>query len=802
MKRQAAPDQLATSKHLQAIFACCLLILTTVAVLYLAFLDRGIAFDEVGLHNAPYMFLHYGRVTYPIHGQFDEMVVHPPIHYIGIGLLMKFGLSLFHAAAVTPILFFALAGLLLLFSRMHFPVKFGLLFGVFLGALVWNWTFTVRPDLSQALAWIAGLIALETGRLADWDLKRLSIGGLLLGYASVVHYPGVFCWTGVLVYVVWAWRSLPLRQAVRPIAAMLAGLCLIGLPFLFLFVIPFRADIAEMINQHQGEGGVLYALKRHIEGYGIWAGERAFNAIFQPLVQTLLLPLWYLRVPAAFAGPPLLFAFRSTRGLALAALPQVLFIVFAARHKQLGYTGYFIPEIIVYLAAVISVLLAGMFFLLERISSRALAKVLLLGGLAGFTALALHDKPVAVGSRLRFTWDLNDLDQGRAAGRDIVGADAFIGTTGMGAWYTGGAAHYYSLANEILYAPTLAGTNLKQLFSRFDGLVMDAQGSWDTWNKERIGLNSLYVSGDLQLKGFWFSDRRSSWESGQFWMMYASAAGPVRGYAAHGRQMYRFDQAQDGDSVFFCAVCPIKELNTSGQFDFYGSMFFPLKTNADPRSGLDYGHATPVIRMMLGSKEQFQRDVLPAAARCKVRDQIAGRMVKVDTAALLAQLRATDHPIRFYRTLPQALAGSHRLNVQNTNIIPGATTLKNIHAAGATARVEWRGSTVDIRTPFRRWFDAAYIPVTHADGIVNAVVYVRGTVLEGLVGISVRDRETDSVIGNEAIWGPNDGVNEIFIPVAAFDRANVIALRNQRANGQSEMLIDEVAIVQEKPGPH
>src|SRR5712692_9863072 len=245
LKPQAIPDYNA-SKYLQVFFACCFVILTTVAVLYLAFLDRGIAFDEVGLHNAPYMFLHYGRVTYPIHGQFDDMVVHPPIHYLGIGLLMKLGLSLFHAAAVTPILCFAVAGLLLLFSRISFPVKFGLLFGIFLGALVWNWTFTVRPDLSLALAWIAGLIALETGRLADWDLKRLFAGGLLLGCASVVHYPGMFCWTGMLVYMVWAWRSLSRRQAVLRIAAMLAGLGLIALPFALLFAIPLRFEIARM----------------------------------------------------------------------------------------------------------------------------------------------------------------------------------------------------------------------------------------------------------------------------------------------------------------------------------------------------------------------------------------------------------------------------------------------------------------------------------------------------------------------------------------------------------------------------
>ncbi len=40
------------------------------------------------------------------------------------------------------------------------------------------------------------------------------------------------------------------------------------------------------------------------------------------------------------------------------------------------------------------------------------------------------------------------------------------------------------------------------------------------------------------------------------------------------------------------------------------------------------------------------------------------------------------------------------------------------------------------------------------------------------------------------------------MPVATFDRVNAITVRNQRVNGQSEMLIDEVAIVQEKSGPY
>jgi len=776
-------------------FAGCFLILAIGAVLILAFLDRDITFDEATLYNPTYMLLHYGRMIYPVHGHFDDMVVHPPTHYVILAMLMKLGLSLFHAAAIPPIVLFLIAGFVLLFSPFEFPVKLGLLFGTYLAAFVWTSVQTVRPDITLALAWIAGLITLESGRLAGWEPRRLFAGSALLCYAATLHYPASFCWTGVFVYAIWIWRSVPWRDARVPLLAIAGGLSIVGVPYLILFLIPFRHQIQEVIRQAQSEGGAATAFQRHVGAYRDYWNNRQLFFANQPLVQSLLVPLWRFRVPAALVGPPLLLGFKSTRGLALAALPQVLFMVFGARHKDTRFSGYFTPELILYLSAVISLAAAILLFLVNRIPSRFAAAALMLVSLGGFTAAVLHDRTMICGPVVRLTSDLDDLNLGRAAARNIAGPHAFIGSTSLGVWYTGGGADFYSISPELLYGPSVS-VEPKKYFARFDGLAIDQLNSWVTWNKERVGLTSFYLSGDLGLKGFWFDDRRGNAESQLSWLMFSVHPGPVRGYAMRNGKMYRFDPSQDGQTVFFSAVCPSADLRNSGQFDFYLTLYFPQSTNDDPRFGPD---STPAIRSLLVSKEQFQREVAPSAAHCNIRDQIAGDLVQVDSAAMQSTLEATDRPIRFYRSFATALGGTGRLTTRNTGRNPGMISLREITAQNPQSHVSWHGTNLDIRTAPTRWWDAASVPIHHAPGVTEGFVYIRGRALAGVIGISIRGREVNSILGSEAIWGPGDGVDEIYIPVANAGEAQRVVIRNQGQAGQSEIRIEDAAFVQEKP---
>ncbi len=787
------PAGIATCRIL---FVVCALLICIVGCMYLLFLDRELYFDEVGLFNPAYMFQHYGRITYPVHGHFDDMVIHPPTHYLVIGALLRLGLTLAHAAGLEPaILLCAVCGLLVS-SRFSLSIKFGLLFGTFLGALIWNDLLPVRPDLTLALAWTAGLIALESARLSDWSPWRLCMGSLLLVYASAVHYPGILAQAGIAIYAGWAYFALPRRRLPAALGALAAGPCLIGIPYLVLFVIPFRAQIRATVLQHQGPGGLLIALRHHFESYDLWANGWSAEVHHQPLVQSLLLPMWSFHIPAALVGPLLLFAFRSSRGLAIASLPHLLFIVFGARHKQPGYPGYFAPEAILYLSAVIAVVFAMVLEVVPRIKIRALSVAGVVVSVAGVTVLALHDKPGVVVGAIGFTRDLRDLDVGRAASRAILGPSAFVGVAGAGVWYSGGAEHLYpGLSADLLYPRTIAGFNPKEYFSPFDAVVLDADQTWITWNKERVSLTSLFASGDLNLKGFWFADRHGRRDSGLSLLMLGLNQEPVRGFASLGGRTYRFEPAPQADSILFCAVCPIGDLQSNFQFDFYATFFLPWKTNDDPRSLTDPADPRPVIRFLLTSRQQFQQEVLPQATRCKTRYQITGRLVEVDEDAMVAELRHNDRPIRFYRNLAGALGGAGRLNASNTVRIQGALPLDKIQAASPRAVLSKSPDGYLVTAGPGMETRAAWIPIERVNGLSKGYVYVRAKDSEGTVGLSVRNSRTNALAGPEVLWEAHDLETEIYIPVQSFEGMDRLVIRNMDDHVASKILIKDLAVV-------
>src|SRR5262249_37656107 len=98
--------------------------------------------DELGLFNPVYMFVHYGKMTYPVYAHFDEMVVHPPTHYALIGGLMKLGLNVYFAESIPSYAFTLL--ILLLVCRGSFPnaIKLGLLLGIFSAVMLLYCNFT------------------------------------------------------------------------------------------------------------------------------------------------------------------------------------------------------------------------------------------------------------------------------------------------------------------------------------------------------------------------------------------------------------------------------------------------------------------------------------------------------------------------------------------------------------------------------------------------------------------------------------------------------------------------------------
>src|SRR6516165_8356893 len=343
------------------------------AFIYSFFMKREIFPDELGFHNPIYMFVHYNTMTFPAYGYFDAMFAHPPTHYLGIALLMKAGLDLFHAAGVPPFLFTLLSMILVLRGRFPAAVKIGLILAPYLAIFIWGEMVTLRPELDLAGACFAGLVALESARLDAWDARRLFLGSFLLTYASGVHYVASIAFTGVLVYILWAYRDLGFTAARPKILTMIAGGALFGVPYLVFFMLPQWNAIFQLAQATQVPGGPLEAVRMGLAGYGNWA---RWNPTLwwwhaRPLLTALIFPLRWTLVPAALLGPLLLLLYRTTRGIALAALPYLLFFwLYFRDHAKVVYFGYYVPEIMLYLSGILIAMLAILLWGAERLIPR------------------------------------------------------------------------------------------------------------------------------------------------------------------------------------------------------------------------------------------------------------------------------------------------------------------------------------------------------------------------------------------------------------------------------------------------
>src|SRR5262245_24207382 len=149
------------------------------------------------------MFAHYGSMTYPGLGEWTYMTVHPPPHYLLVGLFSRFGLDATYAAGAPVLLLLGLAFVAVLRAPFSIEAKIAIIAGVTLGLLLYTPPLTIRPDTEVVAAWLCGLIFLESARLSRWNNRRLAIGAFLTAYASILHYWAAVASIGLFIYIVW-----------------------------------------------------------------------------------------------------------------------------------------------------------------------------------------------------------------------------------------------------------------------------------------------------------------------------------------------------------------------------------------------------------------------------------------------------------------------------------------------------------------------------------------------------------------------------------------------------------------------
>jgi hypothetical protein len=626
----------------------------TIGVLAYAYcfhMYRSIVFDEIGLHNPIYMYVATGKITYPMHGQPDFMTVHPPPHYILTALLVKAGLPVLKASAAPVFALTMLIPVLLYTGGFSFSSAVAFLLAVFLATFVWGEFYTIRPDLMVTYLWVAGLLALQGAKNHKWSPWRLFIGTALTVSAACMHYWGIAALAGVVVYgyALIRERRWQLSTTAKPLAAIAAGGLAIGLPFLMLFVIPRFPDILEMVGGVQGRvggpGGPIQAFQRHIKSYADLAPRVELDSWVRWLTSLLTAPLLYLRIPAALVGVPLLALWHEMRTLAVAAAPLPLFVLFYSQSKQIGYTGYLMPEMIIYFAAVLLVLInvpAFLFYESARPMARIAAAILV-------CALTVVQVPTSMGARFDWTPGLDLLEVSRGAAVTIVGRDGVVGNVSAGTWYTGGGQYVWNAFDDLVAANEkkfAIGDYLKPI----DALVVD--GNW--WNEapDLAPVSSWYLQHLLYLKGFVLPNTPATKEN--FLLFFAAKREPAMGYFIDKEKVVKFTQVANGEATFALLSCPETIDLSSLSTPFYKMSFAYM---SEPQE------TAPQIVVLGVMGDDDLPDRIASQSDCTVRDAIRGSL----TDAPRNELRklgsaAIRPPMSFYQDRDEALRAAGRRN--------------------------------------------------------------------------------------------------------------------------------------------
>jgi hypothetical protein len=601
------------------------------------FTERGGGVDELALYNPTYMAVNFGKMTFPVHGYFDRMVIQPPVHYWLVAAAMFLGAPLYYAQATPTFAMSLLCIILIVRSPLPAAYRLGLLLALYAPVGLYGARgielFGMRPEYHLTAAWLAGLVALESGRRREWNVARLFAGAFLLTYASGLNYFAGPAFLGIGVYAAGALRQLGWAGARRALLALAAGGSLFGIPFLLLFVIPGRELILPLIRSAEGFGGIASAVAIHLERYR-WMAT-GVDGFWLPKIFRIGVPLMAFSIPA-------LLALRPARMLVLASLPWQLFILFILSRKNVAYL---MPELTMLCAALFCGAVALAEYFSSRLRPRRLAPVLAPGVTALLLLFILGEKVKASPAVLSTRARVHEAELARAAGIEMMGPGARVGGR-LGIWYACGAAHWYGIAPDLLYYPIKF--DLREYFSRFDVFAEHPHMSDATWNDRQATLSSWYADGQLHLAGFYFAQIDADFS---YVLLSARPPETLTGFGLINDQLYRFVESGTGEHTVLELACPAGgAIALRKRAPLSATLYLPP-------SGASPSPSTVLTAIVPAAEAQSN---FATASGCRELRRHTGALLLADRGQLVAGLRLRDRPMRFYQRLEDLPAARSR----------------------------------------------------------------------------------------------------------------------------------------------
>jgi hypothetical protein len=590
-------------------------------VAHLFILDRPVKIDDGGLINPILEYVHTGRVVYPAHGSdhAESMIIHPPVHYWLAGVLVKLGWNLYPALVTLPFIMAVVALVAITLAPFTSGVKVALAFGLLVPNFILIDLDPIRPELQMALAWLAALVLLESGRRREWSAPQLFAGSFLLAYAAGLHYFAYPAILGLAVYTWLAIHDLEWRSAGRAITWIAAGAALFVVPYCLLFLVPEAKNIAALVTALRAvvtTGGDdqsrFAAFQLHRESYPsayvfMLESSQRYRSIFAYPFKPVLMNA----IPAVMLSVPLLLIEPQTRTMALASLGFQLPLLLLFRHKSLPY---YRAEFALLTAAFIVVAIRAAEMVTARLGGRPswvapLASVLLA------TAAVADSRIWSIPAGGVF---VDEIAVARAAGKAVIGNDALVAGRSVCLWYTSGARYYRNVTGDLLYPRDISRVVPSRYFVPFDAVAEDAQGSSVTYNLQRKSLPSWYMDGTLQLLGL-YAGRNPRGDNAGYFLSGVRSRGPVLAFYWCGDRLCRFTERVDGDAVLLAvaSAVPVRAANR----------WTPLLTFALAPDGAQS------LRFYIASAETA---ALPVEGF--VRDRIVGTVTPEDVRVLLERV--------------------------------------------------------------------------------------------------------------------------------------------------------------------
>jgi hypothetical protein len=783
---------------------CAAATLTTYAFCVLWFIDREPSFDEQALYNPIRQFLDTGHMRYPIYPTTNSengMFVHPPTHYLIVAVTMWITRLPVEAAAILPVVaILAVGAFAVATARFSIAAKFAFFVGL-ASIVIWSDPFLIRPDVAVAAAWLAGLVTIESGRVSGWSVWRLGVGAGLLALASALHYPASPTVIGVAVYVVWAIRELGWCQARSRVAVLAGGGVLVLAPYALLFVIPFIHDIVRFSQlESPGVHGILGPFMHHRSVYHqIYDTEVAFyrNAFGSSpggaLLHWLSAPFTRWGIPLPFVTTAVFFARRETRGLALASIPYLFFLLFVARWTgPPGFRGYFIEEFTLFFASAAYVWALAAIWAAKRITPQHSPAAAATAGASAFVTLLLLAHPTIDGYGTRTAHPRHDdMEVARAATGTLLPPNASLASTQANLFFTSGARTWHPMWRDVLKEPDLSRLNVDAYLRGFTGVAESELATWESYNKQRQNVSTWLIDGRLHLWRFYFGARRAGRSLTEIrYVLLSPTKRPLEGSAYDGTHVYRFTPQASGEWTFAAYECPVlaRAISTL-KMPWQAPVWVPGKDNSDPYAAAARGEKRFVIRSWVERTADF-------ASRHRVAFDRECKRVLVER--LNATLESPDAVVRKWDRrrdpnrvdVPAFVPAVNALYTPRTHVRVDnkAFDLSRIVTNGATVKRE--GTAMIVRTPSVRYGYAFQLPLAAPDR--SEWVRLDGRVTHGSIGICILAPRRGCAVQRTL---PEGADGPFYLPIPRNVARPAFYVDNQSGDA-SEMRISRIRVVE------